>query len=1140
MDKPQWPSMRGNGAAKPAARAPKKAAAPKPVLRFTNISAASTEAKPLAPRGAAPMPRGAAPMPSNGATPPPWQAPRGAAPMPSNAAKPTPWQAPRGQPATLKPHNAPRADRKPPGGWTAAAPVSAARAPAKWRGVVRGTPVEFPFDPYACQLDFMDAALGAVDAGASAILESPTGTGKTLCLLVSTLAWAKRHAPAQTAKADHGGPPPERRAVVYASRTHAQLSQAVKALRASSYAPRVAVIGSREHLCGHSVVKRLRGTAQNKACRALCAARGCSLRNELDKQLKARKGEDFGDVALDIEELVDDGKRRGTCAYFGARANLKDADLVFAPYNYVLDERHRATSGIDWRGTIVVLDEAHNVASVAEDAASFELTAADVGGAARELDRCVDALGRMQLKASLDATDGGLDAELPSEEGLLQLKRVVLGLEDALGRVACPTKDPEGGAAYLEDRGGRLHELVLHPAGLTCAAAAEWFASGLRGAADVLAGDGDEASKNASAKLELLERATRLAFRGQLSVPGADAPPAGGGDDAKALGDAYYRVHVAEGGGDAPAALCYWCFSPGLAVSELLALGARSLLFASGTLSPLPSFAAELGLRKPSVLENPHVIDAATQLYAAVVGVAPSARPLKSTWAVRSRPEYKADLGAVVARVAAAVPRGGVLVFFPSYGAMDDALSAWKRTGVLDDIERRSGKVVLSEPRKAADMKAVIRSFDAAVAPGAPGALLLAVCRGKVSEGMDFADDKCRCVVVTGLPYAPAKDRKVRGKRSFLDDKKRQNRDGLSGGAWYDQQAARAVNQALGRAIRHKGDFGAVLLCDERFASPGKRAMLSKWIDDSLRTPASFQEAEDGLRAFFRGNGLGGGAAVAEAKREAKSAFVCSSRRGPDAPDPGKRDSGDAFDDIHQFMSRTRDDAKRGRSPPAPRADDANAERRAKLFAKRGAAAPAPAKAPPTVPAARPRAPAPPPRVAAPRLFNSGQGLRVASSSGAAFPTARDGAAGVAFPTARAPGAAAPPRPPPPSLDARATAAAAPFLAAVRAGSVGCARQHGRLDDALAALRRLPVDAGVLQRSKAGAVLARFLKLGDVGDYGRRAAAAELLATWKEKVREERAPAAAPAAAKPERAKPEDIQKVGGSKRARVLLGYTK
>ncbi|KAH8068017.1 ATP-dependent DNA helicase [Aureococcus anophagefferens] len=349
MDKPQWPSVRGNGAAKPAARAPKKAAAPKPVLRFTNISAASTEAKPLAPRGAAPMPRGAAPMPSNGAKPPPWQAPRG-------------------QPATLKPHNAPRADRKPPGGWTASAPVSAARAPAKWRGVVRDTPVEFPFDPYACQLDFMDKALGAVGASTSAI-SSPAGTGKTLCLLVSTLAWAKRHAPAQTAKADHGGPPPERRAVVYASRTHAQLSQAVKALRASSYAPRVAVIGSREHLCGHSVVKRLRGTAQNKACRALCAARGCSLRNELDKQLKARKGEDFGDVALDIEELVDDGKRRGTCAYFGARANLKDADLVFAPYNYVLDERHRATSGIDWRGTIVVLDEAHNVASVAEDAA---------------------------------------------------------------------------------------------------------------------------------------------------------------------------------------------------------------------------------------------------------------------------------------------------------------------------------------------------------------------------------------------------------------------------------------------------------------------------------------------------------------------------------------------------------------------------------------------------------------------------------------------------------------------------------------------------------------------------------------------------------------------------------------------------
>lgn len=39
----------------------------------------------------------------------------------------------------------------------------------------------------------------------------------------------------------------------------------------------------------------------------------------------------------------------------------------------------------------------------------------------------------------------------------------------------------------------------------------------------------------------------------------------------------------------------------------------------------------------------------------------------------------------------------------------------------------------------------------------------------------------------------------------------------LSGEEWYNQQASRAVNQAVGRVIRHRHDYGAIIFCDERF-----------------------------------------------------------------------------------------------------------------------------------------------------------------------------------------------------------------------------------------------------------------------------------------------------------------------------------
>ena len=55
--------------------------------------------------------------------------------------------------------------------------------------------------------------------------------------------------------------------------------------------------------------------------------------------------------------------------------------------------------------------------------------------------------------------------------------------------------------------------------------------------------------------------------------------------------------------------LSYWCFQPGMAMRQLAAMGVRSVLLTSGTLSPLASFAHELQIPFRVQLENPHVIN---------------------------------------------------------------------------------------------------------------------------------------------------------------------------------------------------------------------------------------------------------------------------------------------------------------------------------------------------------------------------------------------------------------------------------------------------------------------------------------------------------------------------------------------------
>jgi hypothetical protein len=132
----------------------------------------------------------------------------------------------------------------------------------------------------------------------------------------------------------------------------------------------------------------------------------------------------------------------------------------------------------------------------------------------------------------------------------------------------------------------------------------------------------------------------------------------------------------------------------------------------------------------------------------------------------------------------------------------------------------------------------------------------MAVCRGKMSEGIDFADRHGRAVIVTGIPFPAAFDPRVVLKRAFMDElvpeARAEGREAVTGEQWYIQQAARAVNQAIGRVIRHRNDYGVILLCDERFAGWTKQSLLSKWMKDNVQVMDLFGPIAGKLTQFFQ------------------------------------------------------------------------------------------------------------------------------------------------------------------------------------------------------------------------------------------------------------------------------------------------
>ena len=86
------------------------------------------------------------------------------------------------------------------------------------------------------------------------------------------------------------------------------------------------------------------------------------------------------------------------------------------------------------------------------------------------------------------------------------------------------------------------------------------------------------------------------------------------------------------------------------------------------------------------------------------------------------------------------------------------------------------------EPRDSTLFQAAYDEFTKNLESSTGGASFFAVCRGKVSEGLDFADKAGRAVIITGIPFAMAMDPKARADAQSVDWKRAEVSDPCNSG----------------------------------------------------------------------------------------------------------------------------------------------------------------------------------------------------------------------------------------------------------------------------------------------------------------------------------------------------------------------
>ncbi|KAF9816792.1 hypothetical protein IEO21_03872 [Rhodonia placenta] len=305
----------------------------------------------------------------------------------------------------------------------------------------------------------------------------------------------------------------------------------------------------------------------------------------------------------------------------------------------------------------------------------------------------------------------------------------------------------------------------------------------------------------------------------------------------------------------------YQHLNPSTHFRELIDI-ARSIVLAGGTMSPVSDVIHQLfmGL-EPSRIRTfscGHIIPT-SNLQTLVLKKGPRGGDLLFKYEQRGNQAIIAELGQILLNFVNVVPKG-MVVFLPSYSFLHTMMSAWEGSGLMEKLKSR--KRVFSEPQDAGQIEAVLREYSEAI--HRTGALLFAVVGAKLSEGLNFTDDLARAVLIIGLPFANLASPELRERMSYVNRLEQQLRakgDAVTKGAsatkdaateLYENMCMNAVNQSIGRAIRHRGDWASLILIDGRYASSRIRNKLPKWIGGNTTVTETFGQAMREMGKFFR------------------------------------------------------------------------------------------------------------------------------------------------------------------------------------------------------------------------------------------------------------------------------------------------
>lgn len=114
--------------------------------------------------------------------------------------------------------------------------------------------------------------------------------------------------------------------------------------------------------------------------------------------------------------MVQLGKKVRGCPYYAARKLYEGAEVIFCPYNYIIDPVIRKILDINLKDSIVILDEAHNIEDASRGAGSVDIDETSLDVLLKELKLTARFGGEKTAHTQMEVIIEGLFNEMKSDD----------------------------------------------------------------------------------------------------------------------------------------------------------------------------------------------------------------------------------------------------------------------------------------------------------------------------------------------------------------------------------------------------------------------------------------------------------------------------------------------------------------------------------------------------------------------------------------------------------------------------------------------------------------------------------------------------------------------------------------------------